>query len=296
MAGLDPFIWKGAFGAGPIGTRVFSTLGRPSLCAYFFAVAIPMALTLALDPETPKTLRWAALSLTPLAVVVAILTGAPPAMAAVCVSCLLYALIVPMALRTRAALTSAALALLLALVAGAAALGLDGRGRESLSYTSQFRKATVAAELRMVAEHPLIGFGPGSFSVHYPRFRAVDIIRLESGHNTMAQYPELPLLGAAVEAGVLGAALWLWLFGASVDRSERTSALQGRRSAQSVYAAGFPPPRPDLAAMHLVYRGHRGGTPGPWQSWPQAWLLWRAARPSRTPSARFRIFAAPCTR
>ena len=273
MAGLDQFVWKGAFGLGPIGTRVFSTLGNPHLCASFFAIAVPLALTLDLDPETPKALRLAALGLAPIAVFVAIMTGAPVGVAAVGISCLLYAVIVPAALRTRASLTSAGIALVLALVAGAAAFSLEGHGEDRWSYTAEFRKATVAAELRMIAEHPLTGFGPGSFSVHYPRFRSVDIIRMEAKHNTMTQYPELPLLGAAVELGAVGAALWLWLFGASLWTGARGASALRRAGAisESIYAAGFAAAAAGgLAAAHL---GNSGFMPAPgWYVWPLAGL------------------------
>ena len=272
-AGFDPFVWKGAFGAGPIGTRAFSSLGNPNLCASFFAVAVPLALCLDLDPETPKALRWTALGLAPMALFVAILTSAPMGVAAVGVSCLLYAAIVSTVLRTRAALSSAAAALVLALVAGAAAYHLDGRGEDSWSYTTEFRKATVSAELRMIAEQPLIGFGPGSFSVHYPRFRSVDIIRLEGKHNTMTQYPELPLLGVAVELGAVGAILWLWLFGASLWTGARGASALRRAGAmpESIYAAGFSAAAAGgLAAAHL---GNSGFMPAPgWYLWPLAGL------------------------
>jgi|CXWL01.1.fsa_nt_gi tetratricopeptide (TPR) repeat protein len=272
-AGLDPFIWKGAFGAGPLGTRVFSTLGTPNLCASFFAVAVPLALTLALDPETPNALRRAALGLTPTALFVAILTEAPVGMATIALSCFLYAVIVPAILRTHAALRSAVIAIILALIAAVAAFNLAGESANTWSYTSEFRKTTVSAELRMVTEHPLIGFGPGSFYVHYPRFRPVDIIKMEGKHNTLTQYPELPLLGVAVELGAVGAALWLWLFGASLLTGVKGASALRRAGAisESVYAAGFSAAAAGgLAAAHL---GNSGYMPAPgWYVWPLAGL------------------------
>ncbi len=280
-AGVDPFIWKGAFGA-----RVFSTLANPYLCASFLAVAVPLALTLELDPETPSPLRLSALMLLPVAGAAVVLTSSPAGVAGFVVSCILYAVIVPASLRTRSALKSAGLALLAAAaVGGVAALTTapnysgevnarrDHARRERWSYASEFRRLTTSAELRMIAERPLTGFGPGSFSIHYPRFRPAEIIKLEGSHNSMTYYPELPLLGAAVELGIIGAVLWLWLFGAALWTGARGASALRRAGAlpESIYAAGFAAAAAGaLAAAHLGWAGH-APAPG-WYAWPLAGL------------------------
>jgi tetratricopeptide (TPR) repeat protein len=268
-AGVDPFIWKGAFGG-----RVFSTLANPQLCASFLAIAAPMALTLALDPETPAALRAAALLLLPAAGAVVLMTGSATGIAGFVLACALYAVIVPAALRTRPALRSAGLALLAAAVVGAAAALTSPPRKESWSYASEFRRLTASAELRMIAERPLTGFGPGSFALEYPRFRPAEIIRLEGpGHSTMTQYPELPLLGAAVELGVVGAVLWLWLFGAALWSGAKGACDLRRAGAvpESVYAAGFAAAAAGaLASAHLGWSGYAPATG--WYAWPLAGL------------------------
>jgi tetratricopeptide (TPR) repeat protein len=272
-AGLDPFIWKGAFGKGVLGDRAFSTLANPYLCASFLAVAVPLALTLDLDPETPGPVRAAALLLLPAGGTIVVLAGSAAGAAGFCASCLLYAVIVPAALRTRPALRSAGLALLAAAVVGAAAALIPATRRDAWSYASEFRRLTAAAELRMIAERPLTGFGPGSFSVHYPRFRSAELIKLEGGHNTMTQYPELPLLGAAVELGAVGAVLWLWLFGAALWTGARGASALRRAGAlqESTYAAGFCAAAAGaLAAAHFGWTGY-APAPG-WYAWPLAGL------------------------
>ncbi len=267
-AGLDPFIWKGAFGP-----SVFSTLANPYLCASFLAVAIPVALTLELDPETPAPFRAAALLLLPLAGGAVVLTGSTMGVAGFVVSCVLYAVIVPASLRTRQALKSGGLALLAALVvAGAAALTTAPK-KETWSYAREFRRLTTAAELAMIAERPLAGFGPGSFSLHYPRFRPAEIIKLEGGHNTMTDHPELPLLGVAVELGAVGALLWLWLFGAALWTGARGASALRRAGAltESTYAAGFAAAAAGaLAASHFGWTAYAPGTG--WYAWPLAGL------------------------
>lgn len=257
-AGLDPFVWKGAFGA-----QAFSTLGNPWLFAFFLAVAVPLALTLALDAETPSPLRAAAHALLPAAAAAVALSRSPRGLVAFGVSCLLYAAIVPAALRTRAALKSAGLALLAAAAVGAAAFFLPAPSRES-------RRLAVAAERRMLAERPVAGFGPGSFAVHYPRFRperpADDPSRGDGG-----AHPELPILGVAVELGLVGAALWLWLFGAALWTGARGAAALRRAGAlpESVYAAGFA--AASAGAIAAAHVGWAGASPAPsWFAWPLA--------------------------
>lgn len=268
-AGVDPFIWKGAFGGRP-----FSTLANPYLCASFLAVAAPLALTLALDPETPTPLRAASLLLLPAAGAVVLMTGSNTGAAGFAASCVLYAVIVPAALRTRPALKSAGLALLAAAVVGGAAALTTSPKKDGWSYASEFRRLTAAAELRMIAERPLTGFGPGSFAIQYPRFRPAEIIQMEGpGHSTMTQYPELPLLGAAVELGAIGAILWLWLFGAALWTGARGAWDLRRAGAlpESVYAAGFAAAAAGaLASAHFGWAGYAPSTG--WYAWPLAGL------------------------
>jgi tetratricopeptide (TPR) repeat protein len=125
----------------------------------------------------------------------------------------------------------------------------------------------------MLAERPLAGFGPGSFSLEYPRFRPVEILKLEGGHSTMTYHPELPLLGAAVELGLIGAALWLWLFGASLWSGFSGAAALRRAGAlpESVYAAGFTGAA--AGALVLSHFGWAGYAPSTgWFVWPLAGL------------------------
>ncbi len=101
--------------AGVACSRTFSAAAAPYL-ASLLAVAVPLALTLELDPETPGLLRAAALLMLPAAAVV--LRASPAGAAGFCVSCVVYAAIVASALRTKPGLKSAGLALLTAAAVG----------------------------------------------------------------------------------------------------------------------------------------------------------------------------------
>lgn len=272
-AGLDPFIWKNAFGPGPMGSRVFSTLGNPYLCAAFLAAAAPLALTVDLDPEAPRAWRLASLILVPVAGFSALLTGSPMGAFVYALGCLCYAVLVPLALGTRHALKSAGLALATAIIVGGTALALQGGKRDNWRYALEYKKETIAAELRMIADKPLTGFGPGSFSVHYPRYRPEAVIRMENSHNSMTQFPELPVLGAAIELGLVGALLWLWLFGAALWTGLRGASALRRAGAlpESAYAAGLTAAAASsLVAAHLGFSGYFAA-PG-WFGWAAAGL------------------------
>jgi tetratricopeptide (TPR) repeat protein len=267
-AGIDPFVWKGAYG-----TSIFSTLGNPYLCAAFLSVAVSLALTLALDPETPAPLRAASLLLLPVAGAAVVLTGSERGVLGFCVSCLIYAAVVAAALRTGPAFKSAGLALVAAAVVGVAAALIPPPAGDSRSEATERRRLAVAAEARMIAERPLAGFGPGSFSLHYPRFRSAEGVKADGARGRAVFYPELPVLGVAVELGVLGAGLWLWLFGAALWAGARGAAALRRAGAlpESVYAAGFAAAAAGvLAAAHA---GWAGQSPAPaWFAWPLAGL------------------------
>ena len=99
-------------------SRDFAAAAGPYL-ASLFAVAVPLALTLDLDPETPGPARVAASALLPAAGACLILRSAPAA--PFCASLLVFAVLVAAALRSRAGLRAAGLALLAA--AAVAAFG-----------------------------------------------------------------------------------------------------------------------------------------------------------------------------
>jgi hypothetical protein len=98
-------------------SRGFAAASAPYL-ASLFAVAVPLALTLDLDPETPAPLRAASLALLPIAGACLILRASPAA--GFCAALLLYAVTVAAALRSKAGLRSAGLALLAAAAVAAA--------------------------------------------------------------------------------------------------------------------------------------------------------------------------------
>lgn len=72
--------------------------------------------------------------------------------------------------------------------------------------TARERLAMWSAGLTLVREHPVIGIGPGQVKRLYPRYAPPEAVRRHTSHlhNTPLQL--------AVERGLVGLALWLWLF------------------------------------------------------------------------------------
>jgi O-antigen ligase len=81
--------------------------------------------------------------------------------------------------------------------------------------TTRDRLAMAAAGLRLVREHPVAGIGPGQVKRLYPIYAEPEALRRHTSHlhNTPLQI--------AAERGVVGLALWLWIFVAFFVRAGR---------------------------------------------------------------------------
>jgi tetratricopeptide (TPR) repeat protein len=237
-AGVDPFIWKGAWGE----HRAFSTLANPYMCACFLAFLPPLALSLDADPETPLPLRRAALALLPAATAAAVLTKAPTALIGFACISASYALLVPLSGRSQGALRGAGLALGVAALSLAGGAGLGQFSGGALKRDLLELRLGARGALSIVAKRPLLGAGPGAFGVEYPNFRKPEHIRLEGiGHNSMSDRADSTFMNALAETGVVGAFLWSWLFLGALWTG-LSGAAQLRRAgavSEAAYAAGF---------------------------------------------------------
>jgi O-antigen ligase len=81
--------------------------------------------------------------------------------------------------------------------------------------TARERLAMLDAGLRLVAEHPIVGVGPGQVKRLYPEYAPAEARRRHTSHlhNTPLQI--------AVERGVIGLALWVAIFVEFFSRSVR---------------------------------------------------------------------------
>lgn len=65
--------------------------------------------------------------------------------------------------------------------------------------------------LRMVAAHPLAGWGIGSFPAEYPPFAPPEFAERMRADNTFAEHPHCEYLHVAVETGLPGLGIFAWL-------------------------------------------------------------------------------------
>lgn len=81
--------------------------------------------------------------------------------------------------------------------------------------TTRDRLAMLKGGLRLVREHPVAGIGPGQVKHAYPIYAPPEALRRHTSHlhNTPLQI--------AVERGLVGLALWLWIFVAFFVRTGR---------------------------------------------------------------------------
>jgi putative inorganic carbon (hco3(-)) transporter len=81
--------------------------------------------------------------------------------------------------------------------------------------TTRDRLAMLLGGLRLVREHPVIGVGPGQVKRLYPAYAPPEALRRHTSHlhNTPLQI--------ATERGLVGLALWLWIFAAFFVRTGR---------------------------------------------------------------------------
>lgn len=279
--GLDPFIWRGAFGG-----RVFSTAGNPKFFATYLLLCAPLSMALVLDEQTALWLRATAGAVAVLASVALVWTRAPLILAVFTLTMTLFAALACRALsgsRRWIALGLSALCLAAALgTAGPAAFRDDSRaaGKDFLVETWKGTAALIAAK-------PWLGHGPGSFWVEYPAFRRPRVIRLEHKHNTETDHAESEPLEQWADGGLPAALLWLCLFGAALYQGWR--ALTEADPQDAPLALGLLTAVAASALAMTVSTAARFPHPG-WLIYFTAGLLGALRRPRRQPET---VLAVP---
>lgn len=229
--GLDPFVWRGAFGP-----RVFSTLANPTLFAAYLIIGVPLGLAFASDKAEPMWLRVAAGILAVAGAFLLQRTGEVVGRWAFIFSVGIFAAISWRRLGTR---LRTAVLVLSGISALAASIPLAGpvptpANNRHYAFLSETWKGT--AEL--IKSQPFLGSGPGSFWVRYPASRRAEIFAIEGKHNNQTDHPENELLEQWVDGGLPGLVLWLWLFGGLLLKSARALVRNGAGSV-SPYSAGL---------------------------------------------------------
>ncbi len=197
--GLDPFVWRGAFGR-----RIFSTYGNPNFFGNFLVLIFPIALTQFMKKRSVFLLPLVLLDLFCLYA-----TETKGALLGFGISSFLFLVFYSyFFLRDRLPISRPkflGLALLLPLTAVLVIYKIGN----PISYS--FRINTWLSTWEMVESHPLVGLGVGSFKVIYPAYRRPAIFHLEGKHNTETDHAEEEHLEQWMDNGLIGMGLYLWV-------------------------------------------------------------------------------------
>ena len=198
--GLDPFIWRGAFG-----TRIFSTYGNPNFFADFLVISFPIILT-----QYLKTRRKSLIPLMLMLLVDLIATGTKGAWLGFALVILIFGIVAFKFFKEMVAPYRKAILTVVAVgVLGFA--GYTARDLENRIVSINFRLFTWEATWEMIMTQPFIGTGIGSFPPVYPAFRRPPIFHIEGKHNTETDHSEDEYLEELFDNGILGFGVFLWL-------------------------------------------------------------------------------------
>ena len=101
-----------------------------------------------------------------------------------------------------------------------------------------FRTHTWAATWEMMKDSPILGTGPGSFKIIYPKYRHPQIFYIENAHNNETQHAENEYLEQGISGGFVGILLFLGMFGFLFFRAYHKLKEKDSFSTQ-LYTAGY---------------------------------------------------------
>ncbi|MBI4350399.1 MAG: tetratricopeptide repeat protein [Elusimicrobia bacterium] len=197
--GLDPFVWRGAFG-----TRVFSTYGNPNFFGNFLVLILPIILTQYLKRRSVFLLPLIFMNLFCLYA-----TETKGAWLGFGISSFIFIVFYGyFFLRDRLKISRGAFIGLASILPIVAVIFIYLRGNP---HSYNFRIATWLSTWEMIETHPLTGVGVGSFKVVYPAFRRPAIFHIEGKHNTETDHAEDEHIEQWMDNGLIGFGLYLWI-------------------------------------------------------------------------------------
>ena len=224
--------------------RASATFSNPTMLAAFLAMLLPVAAGAFFEARS-LTGRILAANATFVMSVALVLTFTRSAwLGALAGLLIVVAAPQPTPLRMRLALSGAGLAVVLAVVAGGALArgglplvpwlvnrvvsiqAIPGQAIQGIPSSSSVRLRVWEGTFRLIASRPVVGYGPDTFGMVYPRFRTGD---WTPGFTTDKAHSEL--LQIAATQGLLGVASYLWIIGASAMAFWRGRGNQGAAAA-----------------------------------------------------------------
>jgi putative inorganic carbon (HCO3(-)) transporter len=202
--GLDPFIWRQAFGA-----RILSTFGNPNFYGDFLITMGPIVLALTLyKRKVYLALLWLALLF---CTYHTYSKGAWVATASGNFAFIILFVFVFLREKLNKKIVISSL-VLLAIIISVIGYGVHKQARGRMDSIS-FRVFTWMSTWDMINTHPVLGTGIGTFYVTYPAFRRPQIFYIEGKHNNESDHPENEYLEVWFDEGIIGFTIFLALIG-----------------------------------------------------------------------------------
>lgn len=197
--GIDPFVWRGAFG-----DRVFSTYGNPNFYGDFLVIVFPTLLM-----QYLKTWKWSYIPLMLMLLLNLAMTGTKGAWLGFAMVLFVFGVIgfayfptlKPYRLKVGAALALGILGF----------VGYTAKDLANRVVSVNFRLFTWEATWEMIRTQPLLGTGIGSFPPIYPAFRRPPIFHIEGKHNTETDHAENEYIERLFDDGILGFGIFVWM-------------------------------------------------------------------------------------
>ncbi|OGS43897.1 MAG: hypothetical protein A2539_04855 [Elusimicrobia bacterium RIFOXYD2_FULL_34_15] len=221
--GIDPFIWRQAFGY-----RIFSTFGNPNFFADFLLVVAPVILSLAFIKRSKFLIIFYIMT-----VFCIVFTYSKAAWVAYSAGVITFSIFAVAFLShgkketIRKIMLGLSLAVFSAMVLGVTVLTIQrinsvrfrtatwmgtwemfNRTPEPGSYLYDRSPLKWKNPIRKLL-HPLIGSGIGSFKAVYPAYRRPEVIQLEGRSNTESDHPENEFIEVLYDEGIIGFGIFI---------------------------------------------------------------------------------------
>jgi len=210
--GLDPFIWRQAFG-----TRIFSTHGNPNFFADFLVVMVPIVLSQIFMTQN-KILILLFLLITFNVVYTYSKAGWIGYTAAVSAFFLLYGIFFTHIKKKNIVKLIIILVVALIVICGVGVAYFIKQRTDSV----KFRVCTWMSTWEMILKRPLLGTGIGTFYLTYPLYRRPQIFFIEGKHNTETDHPEDEYLEVWYDEGLIGFGIFILLILTNIILGLRT--------------------------------------------------------------------------
>lgn len=211
--GFDPFPWE----TKQLSTEVYKglpgTLGNPNVAGHTLILAVVMCVALVIEKRT----RWCALLL---ALFLGHLWYTNHRASFLALSMAVVLLVAVMIVRTRAhkplssVLAVSAMLFAVCFVGILGALGwtkLQSETRVPLDSSLLLRYNSYNSAAKMIVERPLLGYGPGNYTIENPRFWTDFEQRWFAQEYKMNAHVHNEMLESAIDSGVLAMGLYLWV-------------------------------------------------------------------------------------